>query len=112
MAKKQIAKSEEQRRLLENLSAISAEFHSNEAFDKYYNRYADVLSGFPGIWNQMIVMARAFTSVESSLASAVDHEWIEAIQFFVGQCYDIKPGKGEYQRYKRAAKAAIDAASY
>ncbi len=72
-------------KLLENIAAISAEFHADQrAYERFYEDNADGLGGFPGIWRYMIHAGIAFRNAEpddwESTASARDY--VDAIVLF------------------------------
>ena len=77
-------------RLLEDVAAVSAEFHCDKKFyDAFYNAYADQLSGFPGIWTFCSHAGRVFNQVWAKLLTKDEDDlWIESIQAFVFDILD------------------------
>lgn len=66
--------------LLENISAISAEFHTHKDFRQFYEKYRDEISGFPGIWRFCVTAGQAFRKAEGRKDN---FEWIDAIMGYV-----------------------------
>lgn len=69
--------------LTENVAAISGEIHATvPAYQVFYKRWADTLSGFPGIWNYCALAGEVFTECETP--GCWDHgDWVEAIDAYV-----------------------------
>jgi hypothetical protein len=68
--------------LLENVAAISAEFHSDKRYAKFYSTFCETLCGFPGIWALMVIAAEVFTKECPEDPDA--YEWIDAILYYTG----------------------------
>jgi len=66
--------------LHENISALSAEFHTNQGFSVFYDNHGPTLDGFPGIWKYMVEAAEAFTIVDTEFAD--QEHWIDSITEF------------------------------
>jgi hypothetical protein len=80
---------------LENVSAISANFHGQaEKYQKFYDRYGDQLSGFAGIWIFCVYAAQAFTNVEPS--QQYEDGYIEAVDAYVESIYAASLGDDNY----------------
>lgn len=69
--------------LLENVAAVSAEFHRDARYGRFYETYAEQLSGFPGIWKFCVTAGRAFTVAEPR----VNEDWIETVDAYVDMIY-------------------------
>lgn len=75
--------------LKENISAISASFHSDRRYEEFYSRFGERLDGFPGIWNYCVRLAEAFGRAEQALHIDWDGEWIQAIDDYVDGVYRV-----------------------
>lgn len=64
-------------REMENLSAISAEFHTSKHYRVFYNHAGGGLGGFPGIWTYVIEVADAFSWAERKRDT--EDAWIESV---------------------------------
>jgi len=74
-------KGQEMSRLLDNVSAISAEVHGDERYHEFYMRVRENLAGFPGVWQLCVQAAQEFT-VEEGAYEDDSFEWIGAIKAF------------------------------
>jgi len=75
-------------RKLENIAAVSAEFHyDKELFQQFYDNHGEHLSGFPGIWCYCVELGVAFTKAEKKFRRAFvtsdESYWIDAITNYV-----------------------------
>jgi len=50
--------------LLENVAILSADFHTDKEYARFYQRFGPDLGGFPGIYRLVIDMARTMTKWE------------------------------------------------
>lgn len=72
--------------LLENVAAISGEIWSNKS--RFYQRFGEDLSGFPGVWKYTITAAEAFSKAEERFEKEIgtkpeySYEYIAAILSF------------------------------
>lgn len=67
----------------ENVAAISAIVHQNpEAYQEAYEKVADDVGGFVGIWSICAEAAKVFTKEESPYTAGEDFYWIEAVENF------------------------------
>jgi hypothetical protein len=90
---------------LENVAAISAEFHSHpKRYKKFYAKNADELSGFPGIWMLMIDAAVAFTRAEPDdwESDEVARDHIDAVTLFAERLATDEVGFDEESLYRLA----------
>lgn len=75
------------RRLVENVAAISAEFHRDVKHEQFYESHKDELSGFSGIWAYAGELGFAFTEAEKVVLKNHEDEddfwWIGSIDAFV-----------------------------
>jgi len=96
--------------LMENVSAISAEFHKGDGYQEFYDAYKDHFHGFPGIWSYCVALAEGFTKAEKSLkvVAGNDYEWIEAINSFVVNALYSEPMG--YEEIVKSAKTSIKGA--
>jgi hypothetical protein len=72
-------------KLLENVAAISSEFHLGpDEYRAFYDSNADSLGGFPGIWRLMIDAGIAFTRAEPGdwEGTVAAREYLDAIMLF------------------------------
>ena len=70
----------------ENVAAISAIIHQNtKAYQEAYDKVADDVGGFVGIWSICAEAAKAFTEEESPYTAGEDFYRIEAIEDFAHQ---------------------------
>ena len=72
-------------KLLENIAAISAEFHADQrAYVKFYDDNADGLGGFSGIWRLMIDAGVAFRNAEPEdwESTTLARDYLDAILLF------------------------------
>jgi hypothetical protein len=72
-------------RLLENVAAISAEFHlDTEGYRAFYDSNANGLGGFPGIWRLMTDAGIAFTKAEPAdwEGGEATRDYLDAIMLF------------------------------
>lgn len=93
--------------LLENTAAISAELHADEKqYQRFYHKHADDLGGFPGIWNFCVDAAKIFSSCESKK----EFEWIDAIVTYTNSILDAESLL--HKDLKLMAQKAIKAHSY
>ena len=107
-------KTKELDQLLENVSAISANFHGDtESYQAFYDAHSDHFSGFPGIWNHCIDLAKAFTKAESELKAIAgeNYEWIDAIDEFSEKAVGSKEPLG-IRKGLKVAKEIIKKHSY
>lgn len=78
-----------QANLAENIAAISFSFYENRrAYNRFYRRHCDTLSGFPGVWNFVRAAAEIFTNVEK--AGLYSYEYIDAIDHFASKLVRAK----------------------
>jgi hypothetical protein len=84
-------------KLLQNVSSFSAEFHTHGKYKRFYNQYADQLSGFSGIWTFCCFAGQALTNVEPK--HGYDDGWIETVTAFVQNVLDaaLKEYVGDIQ---------------
>ena len=92
----------------ENIAAISAEFHGrSQSYKNFYDKYAGLVGGFPGIWLFMVDAADAFYAVEITdhLVAGEDFSYIEAIFDFSRSLLRAKefPNLSELQELARKA---------
>lgn len=78
----------EQTFLLENVSILSADFHSNKNYHVFYEKFGPELGGFPGIHRLVTDMARTMTDWEKEHGGSEAFEtsslsWPEASEKFV-----------------------------
>ena len=85
-------KAEEMPRLLDSVSAISAEIHGDEHYHEFYVGVRESLAGFPGIWQLCVEAAQEFT-VEEALYEDESFEWIGAIKGFASAILTTPPDK-------------------
>lgn len=71
--------------LLENVAAISGEFHRDPRYGAFYEQWCDSLSGFPGIWSLMVRVGLAFTKAEAVIP---EDEWIEVVDKVADYMYE------------------------
>jgi hypothetical protein len=75
--------------LLQNVAAISAEFHTNSLYGCFYDAFADNIDGAIGCYRLCVEMARALTDWEiqnGGASSAYDNApltWMEVTERFV-----------------------------
>ena len=75
--------------LLQNVAAISAEFHTNNLYRCFYDAFADNIDGAVGGYRLCVEMARALTDWEiqnGGASSAYDNApltWMEVTERFV-----------------------------
>lgn len=78
--------------LLENVAAISGELWSTR---KFYERFCDDLSGFPGVWRYSITAAEAFSKAEERFGKEIgkkpkeSYEYLDAILPFAEWLRDV-----------------------
>lgn len=87
-------------RLAENVAAISGEFHKHAGYQSFYDRHADEVSGFPGIWRLCADAGEVFTYAEAGQELP---DWIEAIDQFVAALFAFEdvPAIADMQRIAR-----------
>ena len=101
-------------RLIENVAAVSGEFHKDERYQKFYDEHGGELSGFPGIWKMMARAGEAFTRAEERLQNEYDlkerhvwdeHNWVDSIDEFVSTIF----AKGLFttREFEQVAKLSI-----
>jgi hypothetical protein len=66
----------------QNIAAVSAELHGDKRYQRFYDKNADELSGFPGIWSYCAEAADLFTQAEK-LVEPGSYEYLEAIMDYV-----------------------------
>ncbi len=67
----------------ENTAAISAQIHASEEFRDFYNKNADTLQGFVGIWRLCGEAGIIFTEIEHELDEKWEcGNWIDAVEAF------------------------------
>ena len=70
----------------ENVASSSAMIHQNpETYQETYNKIADDVGGFVGIWNICVEAAKVFSIEELSYVAGEDFYRIEAIEDFTHQ---------------------------
>jgi len=84
--------SKRESRFRENIAAISAEFHGDKRYKKFYDKYGESHGGFCGIWGWMVALAESFTKAEDKFLkrSTWDGEYIDTILEFVALVYKVK----------------------
>lgn len=71
----------------ENCIAISAVFHRDKRYQKFYDTFGESLGGFVGIWDYIGNMAKEFT-VQEHPKCWNSHEWTDAVDNFVDILYE------------------------
>ena len=74
--------------LLQNLAAISGDFHTHKFFHRFYDTFGKHMDGFIGNYNICIEMARALTDWETTNGGSrayddLETPWIEIVERFV-----------------------------
>jgi hypothetical protein len=88
--------------LVQNVAAISADFHTHTRYDEFYELGCDSMGGFVGIYDICIEMAQALTDWEDDNGGAfvayddAGLNWIEVVTQYVdtvmAQIIDSDPG--------------------
>jgi hypothetical protein len=78
--------------LLQNVAAVSAEFHAHERYYDFYTAFGH-LDGFVGIYDLCIRMAKALSAWENENGGTQAYEefgstWIEVVEEFTGSMID------------------------
>ena len=110
--------------LMENIAAISGEFHSNtKKYQAFYDLRGEELGGFPAIWNLMAVAGQVFTHADRKWCKKHGYEvlhgrnidmvedqdgWIEAITEYVNGIYEIPYEFSAEMMLPALAKSAIE----
>jgi len=89
--------------MLENVAAISGDFHTHARYREFMDKFGPDLGGFTGSYSLCIQMARALTFYEN--ASGVGHEvyeqngssWIEIVERFVDAMIQTSIEKSQQQ---------------
>ena len=75
--------------LVQNVAAISAEFHTHKRYAEFYDQGCDSIGGFVGIYDICIEMGQALTDWEDANGGAsyaydnADIDWIEVVTQYV-----------------------------
>jgi hypothetical protein len=72
-------------KLIENVAAISGEFHTSDGYRAFYDACAARQMGFPEIWSYAGQLGEAFTRAEVELVAEWVDGWIESIDGFVAE---------------------------
>jgi hypothetical protein len=75
-------------RLLQNIAAISADFHTHRLYNNFYDTFGKLIDGFVGNYELCIGMAEALTDWELGNGGLMAYEnhgitWIELVENFV-----------------------------
>jgi len=75
--------------LLQNVAAISGDFHTHKRYWEFYETFGKNIDGFVGNYNICIDMARALNDWEIANGGSRAYEhlatpWIEIVEHFVG----------------------------
>lgn len=80
--------------ILEDAVAISDEFHNNrDLYQKFYDRHASELGGFPGIWAFVVEAVKLFHETYSNqkdLEWGVTHDYLETVAWFGGELVKLE----------------------
>jgi hypothetical protein len=105
-------KAQEMPRLLDNVSAISAEVHGDKGYHEFYMGVRENLAGFPGVWELCVQAAQEFTLEDAYEDDSF--EWIGAIKGFSSAILNAPPdklaGPEAPPHLRRLAKVAIEKA--
>lgn len=79
--------------LLENVAAISAEFHTHRSYGAFYDTFGKYIDGFVGNYSLCIDMAEALTNWENGNGGPDAYEnhgtpWIEIVERYVAAMID------------------------
>ena len=77
--------------MLENVAAISGDFHTHCAYEEFYDTFGPKINGFPGVYEICISMAKAMTDWEilqtrkgyTEPYGEVGLDWIVVVEEFV-----------------------------
>jgi len=75
--------------LLQNIAAISADFHTHVRYDEFYETGCETIGGFIGVYDICIDMAQALTlwewenSGQSTVYDELDISWLDVFTQYV-----------------------------
>ena len=93
----------------ENVAAISGMMHEDKKiYEKIYNKLADQVGGFVGLWSICADLAKVFTIAEAPYTAGEDFYWIEAIEDFTHQIIECLQ-EGEVPKTAKVRHLAISA---
>ena len=98
-----------QHSLLQNIAAISAEFHTRPEYWEFYERFGKHIDGFIGQYALCIDMAKALTDWESHNGRANAYEntgmpWIEIVEAFVREVMSMALETGEIPNVRQVLR--------
>jgi carbon storage regulator CsrA len=65
--------------LLDNVAAISAEFHRHSKYDEFYDTFGAKLAGFPGIWDFCAQLGVYATEAQLAIKKQDSYEWLDVV---------------------------------
>lgn len=79
--------------LLQNVAAISGDFHTHQRYWEFYAIFGRQIDGFVGHYNLCITMAKALTAWEAENGDALAYEnlgttWVEIFEEYTGVMID------------------------
>ena len=80
--------------LLEDVAAVTGNFHADpKRYQKFYDRYATSLSGFPGIWKLCALAGKVFNELWIKNPQTDDY-WIETVDAYVDLIFSAADAQG------------------
>jgi len=89
-----------QHSLLQNVAAISGDFHGHQAYWEFYERFGKHIDGFVGQYELCVEMAKALTDWETDNGGGAAYDntgapWIEIVEAFVNEIMSTSFDTGE-----------------
>lgn len=103
---------------LENVAAISGDFHTHSRYEEFYDTFGPRINGFPGIYAICVAMAKTMTEWEASLIRKGHIElygengidWIIAVEEYVDRVISTSLIDGYLATHSECLSAAIEKA--